>query len=72
MEGVHESWKDLPRSRTGVPQGSPESDEEQASDSPFAEEMTPSGRMPKLSPLSLDTVLTVEDLRRLLKIVVYS
>ncbi|MBF0154804.1 MAG: hypothetical protein HQL64_13770 [Magnetococcales bacterium] len=68
MGGIHEGREDGVRSRAVRPpvlvgEGQPE---EEGSLFDVAE------ALPVLSPLSLDTVLTVEDLRRLLKIVAYS
>lgn len=72
MEGVHERWQESARSRTVVPQGS-EVGEASGGGSAYLDAGDESvGPRPPLSPLGLDTVLTVEDLRRLLKLVVYS
>ncbi|MBF0272626.1 MAG: hypothetical protein HQL98_11255 [Magnetococcales bacterium] len=76
MEGVHERWEEFPRVRTVMPQGSGSDGTMAGCGCGFGSgagvEDEPISPRPPLSPLNLDTVLTVEDLRRLLKIVAYS
>ncbi|MBF0191592.1 MAG: hypothetical protein HQL99_10715 [Magnetococcales bacterium] len=76
MEGVHERWEEFPQVRTVMPQGSGSGGTMAGCGCDFGNggcvEDEPDCPRPPLSPLNLDTVLTVEDLRRLLKIVAYS
>ncbi|MBF0629149.1 MAG: hypothetical protein HQL91_13105 [Magnetococcales bacterium] len=66
MANMQERWEE-PRCAPGVP---PRVVGNDGSLRPSASTDSPSP--PPLSPLNLNTVLTVEDLRRLMKIVAYS